>query len=63
MAFSGVCCIYYVGLYNYIGMKAKRNLTRFESHKMFVLIKHSQRYYKRKFQKILKIKTINNEFD
>jgi hypothetical protein len=44
-------------------MKVKRNLTRFESHKMFVLIKHSQRYYKRKFQKILKIKTINNEFD
>ena len=44
-------------------MKAKRNRTRFESHKMRVLIKHSQRYYKRKFQKILKIKTINNEYD
>ena len=44
-------------------MKAKRNLTRFESHKMFVLIKHSERYYKRKFPEILKIKTINNEFD
>jgi hypothetical protein len=63
MAFSGVCCINYFSLYNYITMKAKRNLTRFESHKMFVLIKHSQRYYKRKFPEILKIKTINNEFD
>jgi hypothetical protein len=44
-------------------MKAKRNRTRFERHKMCVLIKHSQRYYKRKFQKILKIIRINNEFD
>jgi hypothetical protein len=63
MAFRGVCCINYVGLYNYIAMKVRRNLTRFESHKMFVLIKYSQRYYKRKFPEILKIIRINNEFD
>jgi hypothetical protein len=44
-------------------MKVRRNLTRFESHKMFVLIKYSQRYYKRKFREILKIIGINEEFD
>jgi hypothetical protein len=40
-------------------MKAKRNLTRFESHKMFVLIKYSQRYWIKRIKKIY----VNNEFD
>jgi len=59
MAFSGVCCINYVSLYSYIGMKVKRNLTRFESHKMFVLIKYSQRYWIKRIKKFY----VNNEFD